>query len=51
MFSVLGAEAWGLKLPGPVVAAAQCKTHQNLKYSEISWLAGRLVRSLVAIFC
>ena len=52
MFSVLGAEARRLKLPGPVAAAAHCKKlNKNLKFSEISWLAGRLVRSLVAIFC
>ena len=51
MFSVMGAEARRLMLPGPVVAAAQRKTHQNLKFSEISWPAGRLVRSLAAIFC
>ena len=33
-----------------VVAAAQCKTYQNLKFSEISWLADRVAGSLVAIF-
>ena len=32
MFSVLGAEARRLMLPGPVVAAAHCKTHQKLFY-------------------
>ena len=31
MFSVLGAEARRLMLPGPVVAAAHCKTHQKLE--------------------
>ena len=31
MFSVLGAEARRLILPGPVVAAAHCKTHQKLE--------------------
>ena len=31
MFSVLGAEARRLVLPGPVVAAAHCKTHQKLE--------------------
>ena len=36
---------------GSRTAAAQCKTHQNLKFSEISRLAGRLGHSLVAIFC
>ena len=29
--SVLGAEARRLMLPGPVVAAAHCKTHQKLE--------------------
>ena len=32
MFSVLGAEARRLMLPGPVVAAAHCKTHQKLEF-------------------
>ena len=31
MFSVLGAEARRLMLPGPAVAAAHCKTHQKLE--------------------
>ena len=31
MFAVLGAEARRLMLPGPVVAAAHCKTHQKLE--------------------
>ena len=31
MFSVLGAEARRFMLPGPVVAAAHCKTHQKLE--------------------
>ena len=51
MFSVLGAEARRLMLPGPVQLQPIAKLIKNLKFSEISWLAGRLVRSLVAIFC
>ena len=31
MFSVLGAEAQRRMLPGPVVAAAHCTTHQKLE--------------------
>ena len=31
VFAVLGAEARRLMLPGPVVAAAHCKTHQKLE--------------------
>ena len=51
MFSVLGAEARRLMLPGPEALQPIAKLIKNLKFSEISWLAGRLVRSLVAIFC
>ena len=38
--SVLGAEARRLMLPGPVVAAAHCKTHQKLEIFG-NFVAGR----------
>ena len=40
MFSVLGAEARRLTLPGPVVVAAHCKTHQKLEIFG-NFVAGR----------
>ena len=40
MFSVLGAEARRLMLPGPVVAAAHCKTHEKLEIFG-NFVAGR----------
>ena len=46
MFSELVAEARRLMLPGPVVAAAHCKTHQKLEiFGNIvaSWSAGQFV--------
>ena len=46
MFSVLGAEVRRLMLPGPVVAAAHCKTHQKLEIFGnfvASWSAGPFV--------